>query len=245
MLLNTGVIVCTGHTDYIFHLPYCTFPIVCLGLCEGTKCVQGLPQRPRENSWDAGPRWLAAHRRHREVVTCTYTQLRRLVIISYCRTRGIANALCVPLVSPPPLVSFLSPCRTARWRSSTGRSISSSWRRASTSPPRRLRTSTLGVNLWPSFMCMETVCRWVGCRVGLLLWTRHAHWARTNITNGPILSWVTTFSDDFSTNICSSQSCLVGIVVPDHEVMPEWAKKKGILGTYKDLCKNTVGDTWL
>uniref|UniRef100_A0A7N6AMP7 Arachidonate--CoA ligase n=1 Tax=Anabas testudineus TaxID=64144 RepID=A0A7N6AMP7_ANATE len=37
----------------------------------------------------------------------------------------------------------------------------------------------------------------------------------------------------------SLQSCLVGIVVPDPEVMPEWAKKKGILGTYKDLCKNT------
>lgn len=30
-------------------------------------------------------------------------------------------------------------------------------------------------------------------------------------------------------------------MVPDPEVMPEWAKKKGILGTYKDLCKNTVG----
>ncbi|XP_034033876.1 long-chain-fatty-acid--CoA ligase 6 [Thalassophryne amazonica] len=35
------------------------------------------------------------------------------------------------------------------------------------------------------------------------------------------------------------QSCLVGIIVPDPEVMPEWAKKKGILGTYMDLCKNT------
>lgn len=34
-------------------------------------------------------------------------------------------------------------------------------------------------------------------------------------------------------------------MVPDPEVMPEWAKKKGILGTYKDLCKNTVGGTWL
>lgn len=43
--------------------------------------------------------------------------------------------------------------------------------------------------------------------------------------------------------LCSPQSCLVGIVVPDPEVMPEWAKKKGILGTYKDLCKNTVRDT--
>ncbi|KAM8835961.1 long-chain-fatty-acid--CoA ligase 6 isoform 1-T2 [Synchiropus picturatus] len=37
----------------------------------------------------------------------------------------------------------------------------------------------------------------------------------------------------------SLQSCLVGIVVPDPEVMPAWAKKKGMLGTYKDLCKNT------
>uniref|UniRef100_A0A8C7ZS07 Arachidonate--CoA ligase n=1 Tax=Oryzias sinensis TaxID=183150 RepID=A0A8C7ZS07_9TELE len=37
----------------------------------------------------------------------------------------------------------------------------------------------------------------------------------------------------------SLQSCLVGIVVPDPEIMPDWAKKKGILGTYKDLCKNT------
>lgn len=39
------------------------------------------------------------------------------------------------------------------------------------------------------------------------------------------------------------QSCLVGIVVPDPDVMPEWAKKKGIVGTYKDLCKNTVGSS--
>ncbi|XP_058483718.1 long-chain-fatty-acid--CoA ligase 6 isoform X2 [Solea solea] len=37
----------------------------------------------------------------------------------------------------------------------------------------------------------------------------------------------------------SLQSCLVGIVVPDPEVMPQWAKKKGMLGTYNDLCKNT------
>ncbi len=43
--------------------------------------------------------------------------------------------------------------------------------------------------------------------------------------------------------VCFFQSCLVGIVVPDPEVMPEWAKKKGIIGTYKDLCKNTVGGT--
>ena len=37
------------------------------------------------------------------------------------------------------------------------------------------------------------------------------------------------------------QSCLVGIVVPDPEVLPNWAKKKGIQGEFKDLCKNTVG----
>uniref|UniRef100_A0A3P8W275 Long-chain-fatty-acid--CoA ligase n=1 Tax=Cynoglossus semilaevis TaxID=244447 RepID=A0A3P8W275_CYNSE len=43
----------------------------------------------------------------------------------------------------------------------------------------------------------------------------------------------------------SLQSCLVGIVVPDPEVMPEWAKKKGIFGTYDDLCKNTVKNIYV
>lgn len=41
------------------------------------------------------------------------------------------------------------------------------------------------------------------------------------------------------------QSCLVGIVVPDPEVMPEWASKKGIAGTYQELCKNAVGGAQL
>ncbi|XP_030649657.1 long-chain-fatty-acid--CoA ligase 6 isoform X1 [Chanos chanos] len=36
----------------------------------------------------------------------------------------------------------------------------------------------------------------------------------------------------------SLQSCLVGIVVPDPEVLPSWAQKKGFEGCYKDLCKN-------
>ncbi|TTE96765.1 Long-chain-fatty-acid--CoA ligase 6 [Bagarius yarrelli] len=36
----------------------------------------------------------------------------------------------------------------------------------------------------------------------------------------------------------SLQSCLVGIVVPDPEVMPSWAKKRGIVGCYGDLCEN-------
>ncbi|XP_015285021.1 PREDICTED: long-chain-fatty-acid--CoA ligase 6 isoform X2 [Gekko japonicus] len=36
----------------------------------------------------------------------------------------------------------------------------------------------------------------------------------------------------------SLQAFLVGIVVPDAEVMPGWAKKKGFDGTYAELCKN-------
>ncbi|XP_025901879.1 long-chain-fatty-acid--CoA ligase 6 [Nothoprocta perdicaria] len=36
----------------------------------------------------------------------------------------------------------------------------------------------------------------------------------------------------------SLQAFLVGIVVPDSEVMPGWAKKRGFDGTYEELCKN-------
>ncbi|XP_042303448.1 long-chain-fatty-acid--CoA ligase 6 [Sceloporus undulatus] len=36
----------------------------------------------------------------------------------------------------------------------------------------------------------------------------------------------------------SLQAFLVGIVVPDTEIMPGWAKKKGFDGTFADLCKN-------
>uniref|UniRef100_A0A8B9CF44 Long-chain-fatty-acid--CoA ligase n=1 Tax=Anser brachyrhynchus TaxID=132585 RepID=A0A8B9CF44_9AVES len=36
----------------------------------------------------------------------------------------------------------------------------------------------------------------------------------------------------------SLQAFLVGIVVPDSEVMPGWAKKRGFDGTYSELCKN-------
>uniref|UniRef100_A0A803VQY5 Arachidonate--CoA ligase n=1 Tax=Ficedula albicollis TaxID=59894 RepID=A0A803VQY5_FICAL len=38
----------------------------------------------------------------------------------------------------------------------------------------------------------------------------------------------------------SLQAFLVGIVVPDAEVMPGWAKKRGFEGTYAELCKNKV-----
>ncbi|XP_023659381.1 long-chain-fatty-acid--CoA ligase 6 isoform X1 [Paramormyrops kingsleyae] len=36
----------------------------------------------------------------------------------------------------------------------------------------------------------------------------------------------------------SLQSCLVGIVVPDPDMFPAWAKQKGFDGCYGDLCKN-------
>nr|KAF6346873.1 hypothetical protein mPipKuh1_010619 [Pipistrellus kuhlii] len=36
----------------------------------------------------------------------------------------------------------------------------------------------------------------------------------------------------------SLQAFLVGIVVPDPEVMPSWAQKRGIEGTYTELCAN-------
>uniref|UniRef100_A0A8C9WIK4 Arachidonate--CoA ligase n=1 Tax=Scleropages formosus TaxID=113540 RepID=A0A8C9WIK4_SCLFO len=38
----------------------------------------------------------------------------------------------------------------------------------------------------------------------------------------------------------SLQSCLVGIVVPDAEVLPAWAKKRGFEGCFGDLCKNVL-----
>uniref|UniRef100_A0A673L8Y3 Long-chain-fatty-acid--CoA ligase n=1 Tax=Sinocyclocheilus rhinocerous TaxID=307959 RepID=A0A673L8Y3_9TELE len=36
----------------------------------------------------------------------------------------------------------------------------------------------------------------------------------------------------------SLQSCLVGIIVPDPEVLPSWAQKKGFEGCYDELCGN-------
>ena len=35
----------------------------------------------------------------------------------------------------------------------------------------------------------------------------------------------------------SLKACLVGIVVPDEEVLMPWAKKKGVSGSFADLCK--------
>ncbi|XP_037328253.2 long-chain-fatty-acid--CoA ligase 1a isoform X2 [Pungitius pungitius] len=36
----------------------------------------------------------------------------------------------------------------------------------------------------------------------------------------------------------SLQACLVGIVVPDPDILPIWMKKKGIEGSFSELCKN-------
>ncbi|KAL6110742.1 acsl1 [Pungitius sinensis] len=36
----------------------------------------------------------------------------------------------------------------------------------------------------------------------------------------------------------SLQACLVGIVVPDPDILPIWIKKKGIEGSFSELCKN-------
>ncbi|XP_062864584.1 long-chain-fatty-acid--CoA ligase 1a isoform X2 [Trichomycterus rosablanca] len=36
----------------------------------------------------------------------------------------------------------------------------------------------------------------------------------------------------------SLQACLVGIVVPDPDFLPGWAKRRGIEGSYLDLCRN-------
>ncbi|XP_076151100.1 long-chain-fatty-acid--CoA ligase 1a isoform X1 [Alosa pseudoharengus] len=36
----------------------------------------------------------------------------------------------------------------------------------------------------------------------------------------------------------SLQACLVGVVVPDADFLPGWAKKRGIEGSYTELCKN-------
>ncbi|XP_026089888.1 long-chain-fatty-acid--CoA ligase 6 isoform X2 [Carassius auratus] len=36
----------------------------------------------------------------------------------------------------------------------------------------------------------------------------------------------------------SLQSCLVGVIVPDPEVLPSWAQKKGFVGSYDELCGN-------
>lgn len=38
----------------------------------------------------------------------------------------------------------------------------------------------------------------------------------------------------------SPQACLVAIIVPDPDFLPGWAKKRGIEGSYEELCKNKV-----
>uniref|UniRef100_A0A673JVY7 Arachidonate--CoA ligase n=1 Tax=Sinocyclocheilus rhinocerous TaxID=307959 RepID=A0A673JVY7_9TELE len=43
----------------------------------------------------------------------------------------------------------------------------------------------------------------------------------------------------------SLQSYLIGVVVPDPEVFVDWAKERGIVGSYEELCQNPVKDFYL
>ncbi|XP_041759752.1 long-chain-fatty-acid--CoA ligase 1 isoform X3 [Coregonus clupeaformis] len=43
----------------------------------------------------------------------------------------------------------------------------------------------------------------------------------------------------------SLQACLVAIIVPDPDFLPGWAKKRGLEGSYGDLCNNMVKDITL
>lgn len=45
---------------------------------------------------------------------------------------------------------------------------------------------------------------------------------------------------DFIYKFLCFQSYLVGIVVPDPEVFVDWAKDRGLVGSYKELCQNPV-----
>lgn len=39
--------------------------------------------------------------------------------------------------------------------------------------------------------------------------------------------------------VCSlKQACLVAIIVPDPDFLPDWASKKGFKGSYEELCRN-------
>uniref|UniRef100_A0A672LQ14 long-chain-fatty-acid--CoA ligase n=1 Tax=Sinocyclocheilus grahami TaxID=75366 RepID=A0A672LQ14_SINGR len=40
----------------------------------------------------------------------------------------------------------------------------------------------------------------------------------------------------------SLQACLVGVVVPDPDFLPRWVKKRGIEGSYTEMCKNLMSD---
>lgn len=41
-------------------------------------------------------------------------------------------------------------------------------------------------------------------------------------------------------SLLSLQACLVAIIVPDPDFLPGWAKKRGLVGSYEELCRNKV-----
>ena len=49
-------------------------------------------------------------------------------------------------------------------------------------------------------------------------------------TRAPLVAQTYVYGD-------SLKACLVGVVVPDEEVLMAWAKKNGVSGSFTDLCK--------
>lgn len=63
--------------------------------------------------------------------------------------------------------------------------------------------------------------------------TNTAHKQLTKTFSMPYLGLSLTISTCF-------QSFLIGIVVPDAEMLPEFAAKLGVKGSFEELCKNPV-----
>ena len=41
-------------------------------------------------------------------------------------------------------------------------------------------------------------------------------------------------------NVCHLQASIIAIIVPDEEELPKFAKKEGLEGDFKELCKKKV-----
>lgn len=118
-----------------------------VGVRQRTKCIQRVPERSRENSRSARQGWVAAHWRHWEMASCKQNWLngsmdRIDADVGRCMKYWCGRC-----------------CRTARWRSLTGRRIFSRWRRVNTSPQRRSKWSIISVNQWPRYLFTGTVYR--------------------------------------------------------------------------------------
>ena len=50
-------------------------------------------------------------------------------------------------------------------------------------------------------------------------------------TRAPLVAQTYVYGD-------SLKACLVGVIVPDEEVLMAWAKKNGVSGSFDDVCGN-------